>query len=283
MPPKKAPSLRAFWLGQRLKELRESSGLNLKQVAAYIQRDPSTVSRFESGEYPARRIEVAAMIDLFHVSDPAERARLQALGDAVWQTGWWDEYTKDVKREMVDLAWLEERATTIREYEAAMAHGLLQTAAYAEAVMHIDDESLSDEQIGRFLELRMARQKVLDRDAPPMLSAIIDESVLYRPFGGRKILKDQLNRLMTLAERPNIDIRVLPHRAGIHAGNSGGFTFFEMPDPYPLAAYSETLAGGLYVESEKTERFARAYDRLSKAALSPSESLALIGKVAKET
>lgn len=282
MPVKKKPSLRALWLGQRLKELREDNGMNLKEVGSYLQRDASTVSRFEAGEYPARRIEVAALLDLFRVDDEAERARLTALGEAVWQTGWWDQYRKDVKREMVDLAWLEARALEIRNYEAIMVPGLLQNYEYAEAVIRGDDESLTDEQIGRFLELRMARQKVFDRPDPVKLRAIMDESALRRPFGGRDVLRVQLTQLLDLAQRPHVELRVLPSDADTHAGNSGVFALFLMPDPYPTAAYAETLAGGLYVESDKTDRFARAYDRLSKAALPPTESAALIDRVIKE-
>jgi transcriptional regulator with XRE-family HTH domain len=282
MPVKKRPSLRALWLGQQLKELRDGIGMNLKEVGAYLQRDASTVSRFESGEYPARRVDVAALLDLYRVDDEEKRERLKELGEAVWQTGWWDEYSKDVKGEMVDLAWLEERTKQIRGYVAIVVHSLLQIPEYAEAVIRSDDEEWREEQIRRFLSLRLNRQKVLEKEHPPELFIIMDDSVLFRPFGGRDVLRRQLEHLVELAARPHVEIRVLPRQSGTFAGDSGMFTLFSMPEPYPDAAYTETLAGGIYVESEKTERFVRAYDRLLAVTLSADESAAFIARVAKE-
>jgi transcriptional regulator with XRE-family HTH domain len=283
MPVKKRPSLRALWLGQQLKELRDGIGMNLKEVGAYLQRDASTVSRFESGEYPARRVDVAALLDLYRVDDEEKRERLKELAEAVWQTGWWDEYSKDVKGEMVDLAWLEERSNVIRAYVAIVVHGLLQTPEYAEAVIRSDDEPWPEEQFQRFISLRLNRQQVLDADDPPDLFVIMDDSVLFRPFGGRDVLRRQLEHLVELAARPHLEIRVLPRESGTFAGDSGMFTLFTMPEPYPDAAYTETLAGGLYVESEKTERFVRAYERLLSATLSAGDSAAFIARVARET
>jgi hypothetical protein len=222
------------------------------------------------------------LLDLYRVDDEEKRERLKELGEAVWQTGWWDEYSKDVKGEMVDLAWLEERTKQIRGYVAIVVHSLLQIPEYAEAVIRSDDEEWREEQIQRFLSLRLNRQKVLEKEHPPELFVIMDDSVLFRPFGGRDVLRRQLRHLVELAARPHVEIRVLPRQSGTFAGDSGMFTLFSMPEPYPDAAYTETLAGGIYVESEKTERFVRAYHRLLAVTLPADESAAFIARVARE-
>jgi hypothetical protein len=164
-----------------------------------------------------------------------------------------------------------------------MVHGLLQTARYAEALIrNVEGPSASDEQIGRWVQLRIKRQRVLDGEQPTKMAAVLDESVLHRPVGGGEVMREQLRHLLALGRRANIDIRVLPFRVGAHAGFDGAFMLFEMPDPYPEVAYVETLAGRLYLESPKTDRFVRAYDRLRAAALTAKESADLIEEAAKE-
>ena len=89
-------TLRSQWLGQQLRELREANGLKIKEVAEYLQRDPGTVSRFESGFYPIRRPDLMALLGLYGISDRKRRDALMTLSEDVWQKGWWDGYAGDV-------------------------------------------------------------------------------------------------------------------------------------------------------------------------------------------
>ncbi|MGH3932550.1 MAG: Scr1 family TA system antitoxin-like transcriptional regulator, partial [Pseudonocardiaceae bacterium] len=97
------------------------------------------------------------------------------------------------------------------------------------------------------------------------------------------VLHSQLTALLEAAERPNVEVRVLPLRRGAHAGLDGSFWLYEMPDPYPDVAGVETLGGALYVEEDvAVDRFRQAYHQLSAAALDGKESAALIVAAAKE-
>ncbi|MGH3711284.1 MAG: helix-turn-helix domain-containing protein, partial [Pseudonocardiaceae bacterium] len=113
MPTKSKLTLRAQWLGQSLRELRDSTGMTLTQAGEFLQRNASTVSRFESGEYPIRRPDLMALLDLYSVSDRRKRDGLLRLSEDVWQKGWWDGY-EELEQPFVDYVWLESRATTIR-------------------------------------------------------------------------------------------------------------------------------------------------------------------------
>ncbi|HEX2419848.1 MAG TPA: helix-turn-helix transcriptional regulator, partial [Micromonosporaceae bacterium] len=73
MPEKRTPTLRARWLGEELRRLREAKGLTAKEAGEYIQRHQGTVSRFESGEYPIRRGDLLAFLDLYGVSNKRRR------------------------------------------------------------------------------------------------------------------------------------------------------------------------------------------------------------------
>lgn len=274
-------TLRSQWLGQQLRDLRDAGGLMVKDVAEYLQRDPGTVSRFESGRYPIRRPDLMALLDLYGVSDRKRRDALMTLSEDVWQKGWWDGYSGDVVGTLVDYVWLESRADEVRSFDAFVVPGLLQTREYAEAVIAAGDPAATSEQLERWIELRMARQSVLD-EKTPRLSVILDESVLRREVGSPEIMTAQLRRLVECSAMDKVDIRVFPFRAGSLASTRGTFRVFQMPEPFPEVAYAETLAGAIYVESPDTDRFVRAYDGHRARALGPAESADLISATAEE-
>ncbi|HEX6076638.1 MAG TPA: helix-turn-helix transcriptional regulator [Micromonosporaceae bacterium] len=283
MPEKKTPTLRARWLGEQLRRLREAKGFTAKEAGEYIQRHQGTVSRFEIGEYPIRRGDLLAFLDLYGVSSKRQRDSMMALREEVWRTGWWDGYASDVNHSFIDYVWLESRATQIRYYDVELHVGLLQTERYATAVIRAAEPDATEDQISRWVELRMARQRILDGDSPVAIRSVLNEAVLLRKVGDPDVMKGQLEHLLECVARSNIDIRVLPLSAGSPTGTAGAFRIVTLGEPFrDDIAYQETVMGMLYVESPDNARFVHAYDRLEKAALSPSESIAVISAAAKE-
>jgi len=274
--------LRAQLLGQQLRELREEARLTLKDVAEYLQRDPSTVSRFESGVLPARVPEVLAYLDLCGINDPQRRDALKRLSQDVFQKGWWDGYVDDVAGSLVDRIWLESRASAIHTFQVVVLPGLLQTRDYAETIIRAADPDAPDEQIQRWVEVRMTRQQLLTKAEPMQLTAILDEAVLRRKVGGTTVMQSQLNHLISQATKPNIEIMVLPADAGAHASPDGAFEIFEMPDPYPEVGYVQTPAGEICIEAADVEHLARAYDLLRGMALAQQDALAFITDAARD-
>lgn len=282
MPIEPRPTLRAQWLGQSLRELRDANGMTLARAADFLQRNASTVSRFESGEYPIRRPDLMALLDLYGVSDRRKRDGLLRLSEEVWQKGWWDGYEPDVERQFVDFVWLESRATAIRSFDPLVVTGLLQTREYAEAVITAAEWEAEPAQIARWVQLRMERQAVLHREAPPQLSVIIDEFALRREIGGPDVLRGQLAHLLSTAELPHVDLRVLPASIGAHASPNGNFLVFTIAEPDLDVGYAETLGGAVYVEPPNSERFIRVYDSLLNSALGPAESAELIRAIGED-
>jgi len=283
MSPGRRVTLRAQWLGHLLRDLREASGLTLKNAAEYLQRDLSMISRFESGVYPIRRVDAMALLDLYGVEDPKQREALRQLADEVWQKGWWERYSGQVDGSLIDLVWLESRTVAMRAFSQTSLIFLLQTRSYAEALIRAVDPDADETQVARWVELRMARQQILDRDDPVKLSVVLDEAVLRRPTGGREVMMGQLQHLVAQAARRDIELRVLPFSAGEHASPNGGFQLLKMTDPFPEVAYIEGPAGALYVESAEAERLSGMYSRLEEAALSAEESADFMTDLTKES
>ncbi|MEO3929401.1 helix-turn-helix transcriptional regulator [Micromonosporaceae bacterium B7E4] len=277
-------TLRAQWLGQRLRDLREQRGMSLELVAEHLNRDRSALGRYERAEWPIQRHDVLALLDLYGFHRATERAQLLTLAEEVWRTDrWTDNYGDLVDSSFIDFPWLESRANTVCSYHAMLIPGLFQLRKYAELVIRcLEGPNSTEDKVSRWLELRMERQGVLERPNPPALETIIDESVLRRQIGGSALLRAQLLHLGNIAQRPKVEIRVLPTRVWLHPGLEGSFWLFRMPKPYPEVAYLEGLAGQMYFESPKSAKYLDAYDRLREAALGPRESAQLIATIAEE-
>lgn len=282
MAARRGPTLRAQLLGQQLRQLREEARLTIKDLAEYIQRDGSTVSRFESGILPARVPEVLAYLDLCGVDDRRRRDALKRLSQDVFQKGWWDGYADDVASSLVDRIWLESRARAIRTFQTIVVPGLLQTREYAETVIRAADPDAADLEITRWVEVRMNRQRLLTQPSPIQLTAIIDEAALRRRVGGAALMRDQLDHLARQASLPNIEIMVLPAVAGAHASPDGPFEILRMPEPYSDFVLIHTPAGQVCVESSAAVKLAGVYDRILAMALSGEDSVAFIADVAKD-
>ncbi|USY17358.1 helix-turn-helix domain-containing protein [Nocardiopsis exhalans] len=265
-----------------LKELREQNGLKLTDSAEYLQRSFSAISKFESGALPIREPEVLALMDLYGVEGEHQRASLLQLSNEISKTGWWEKYSSEVADWFIDYMWLESRAERIQTFDITPINGLVQTAAYAEALFRAANPHDSSAQIERGVELRMSRQAILEGENAVELEIIMEEAALRRVVGGREVMKDQLQHLLTCSERPNIELRVVPFDAGALVSPNGGFMLITMENPFPMIAYSVSPAGGFYVESEEAGRLAALYDRLEEMSLSPEDSVAFIAALERK-
>ncbi|MDG4787528.1 helix-turn-helix transcriptional regulator [Micromonospora sp. WMMD1102] len=277
-------TLRAQWLGQQMRQLREQRGFTLKRVAEFLEREFSSVARWERAEWPFRRGVVVSLLDLYGEHDPRTRAHFIQLAEDAWRTDRWDDdYDEIVDASFIDFPWLETRAEQICSFDAMLMPGLMQTPEYAEAVIRNAEGSRATPfSVAKWMQLRLDRQRVLDPDFGVTVSAVLDESVLRRPVGSPALMRGQLAHLGELLRRPNVQVRVLPATIGLHPGLDGSFVVFQMPKPYPEVAYAETLGGRLFMEAPKSKRYAEAYARLRDIALDPSGSAKLIETIAEE-
>lgn len=281
MAGEQAATLRAQWLGQQLRTMREAAGLTLKDVGEYINRNAGTVSRMESGFVSARVPEVLAYLDICGIEDARRREDLKFMAQDAWRKGWWDRFKGDVVGSLIDWIWLESRAVEINSFQTNVVPGLLQTRDYAEALIRVDPPNTSEKQITRFVNVRMTRQERLAEEDPLRLSAVLEEGALRRLVGGPEVMHAQLTHLIKLAHKPHIEVMVLPSNLGAHASPDGSFDVFRMRPPYPVVGGITTAAGHLVVEGDEAEALVRTYDRLRNAALQDESAVAFIFDLAK--
>jgi hypothetical protein len=147
------------------------------------------------------------------------------------------------------LAQMEESASELRTWEPVAVPGLLQTEAYACAVESVGPDHVAPDEVARRVAQRMARQTVLER---LRFYALLDKSVLLRETGGPAVMAAQLDHLRAMAERPNIEVRVVPLDQRAHAGFRGPF---KLIGPGPAVVVTEDLSSGFsYRESPTVVR-----------------------------
>ena len=171
---------------------------------------------------------------------------------------------------------VEAQAVAMREWEIAAFPGLLQTQDYARALAYADRPNATEDEVDRAVEVRLHRQEILRRPAPPMLWTIVDENVLHRNAGGQAVMRAQLAHLLEMAELPHVVMQVLPVEAGMHPGQVGAFTILELDDQ-PEIVWVEGPGDGRFIDREdQVAACIRRYDHLRAMALSPAASRKLI-------
>ncbi|MDO0937925.1 helix-turn-helix transcriptional regulator [Streptomyces sp. DG2A-72] len=246
-----APTVGQVVLGKRLQELREAAGLKREEAAQVLRVAPATVRRMEMADVALKIPYVQLLLSAYGVPEE-EAAAFVSLAEEANQPGWWQRF-HDVLPDWFSLyVSLEGAARIIRSYEPHFVPGLLQTEAYARAVLEAGTiGQAGPETIERHVSLRMARQQLLERDDRPHLWVIMDETVLLRPVSDDgSVLRDQIDKLLEFAERDRVTLQVAEFRAGPHPGTYAPFTLFRFAEPeLPNMVFTEYLTGALYLDS----------------------------------
>jgi transcriptional regulator with XRE-family HTH domain len=277
VPEVRSPTVRRRELGAILRSLRQARGMTVDQVAERLLCSPSKVSRMETGSRAATLRDVRDLCDLYEVTDPAERDRLARLATEGKQQGWWQFYELG---NFATYVGLEAEATTLIDFSCITVPGLLQTPAYARAMHKTAIPEIAPERIEEFIEVRLTRQRLLTRDPPLQLVAILDEAMLRRVVGGPAVMAEQLDRLVKAAQAPNITIRVIANAAGAHPAMESNFSILEIPNDTPQVVYVEGLVGYIYLERpQDIARYRAVFESLSKIALTPQESIEFMSEI----
>ena len=229
--------------------------------------------------------EVERLLDYYQITGQ-RRALLLALAEDAAQKGWWEEFGDILSDDYQQFIGLEHEATSIAIWHVDVVTGLLQTEAYAKQVIssYSRIEPIAPGMIGRMVRVRMRRQQVLDREGL-QLSIVLDESVLKRRIGSDVVMYDQLQRLVSEADRPNLTLRILPLDAQ-HTVVGESFVIFGFGEDSDAmlqdVVSTEHMRSGYTVEAERDTYLHRiAFDTISDTALDPAASKALILETAQ--
>jgi transcriptional regulator with XRE-family HTH domain len=271
-------------LGARLRALRRAAGLSREQAGDPIRASESKISRMELGRVGFKERDITDLLTLYGVGDPEERQKLLTFAQEANTPSWWHAYGDVLDTWLQTYLDFEQAAELIRTYEVQFVPGLLQTEAYARAVISLGYDRSVPGDIDRRARLRMERKQLLLRPDAPKLWVVLDEAVLRRPIGGPAVLREQIAALLELTESPNVRLQVIQFASGGHAASGGAFSVLRFPyQELSDVVYIEHLTGGLYLDKrEEVDRYTAAIGRLFIEAAPLSETPAILHRVLKE-
>jgi transcriptional regulator with XRE-family HTH domain len=277
---RRSPTIRRRRLGVELRRHREAAGVTIDVVAERLGCSPSKVSRIETGHTSALPRDVRDMLEIYGVEDGVKEELVQIAREAR-QKGWWHPYSTILNGAYVGL---EAAARSIKTYEQQVVPGLLQSEAYAIAMIRAARLGDTDQKIEQRVRVRMGRQSLLTQDDPIDLRVVLDEAVVSRPVGGDEVMRDQLMQLIEAARLPNVTLQILPFDAGAHAGMDGTFAILEFEEDEDAdVVFAENATGGLFLEkAEELRKYVSIFDTIQATALPPEESTEMIEMLVEE-
>ncbi|MFJ8471994.1 helix-turn-helix domain-containing protein [Kitasatospora sp. NPDC094011] len=205
--------------GEELQRLRTAAGLSAPEAGALVGMKGPAVSHTEAGRITLNPDRLETWLDAYGCTDSAYRRGLAEMGQSNGK-GWWSEYEGRVPDLSLDLAELETRATRFDNFETLYIPGLLQSPAYAEAI-YKDAYRNGRWDLATAIQFRMDRQQILDSDR--QFRFVVHEAALRMQFPGLEAMRAQLAHILSVAERPNVTIQILPFTATKKPPSAGPF------------------------------------------------------------
>ncbi|QNE79249.1 helix-turn-helix domain-containing protein [Streptomyces finlayi] len=255
--------------GALLRFFREQTGLSQEALGLKLGFSKSQVAMVERGQRPPRGNFIALADEVLG----AQGALIAAGGKLTYShlASWFGPFAEE-----------EVTASARHEYETHVVPGLLQTETYARTVLSGGYPPVDDEVIEGRVQARLARQSLLTRKNPAAISFVLELSALARPIGGRRTHKEQLRRILDVAQLRHVQVQVMPQGRENHSGLSGSFVLLESKERRQLAYLEVQDHSFLVSEQPALGNLFGKYGTLRAQALSPEESTEQIEKMAAE-
>ncbi|MFD4394184.1 helix-turn-helix domain-containing protein [Kitasatospora sp. NPDC058478] len=266
--PEQNPAVAAVLLGATLLSLRLDLGVKQNDAAKRAAMSPSRLCKLEHGRLLPQHKDVEILADIYEIL-PREKSWLLMLTTLAHQPAQWQREGLTVSiPSMCQLVGLEPAAERLWTYEAKLISGLLQTEAYMRAVMLRSQPPMEPDEAEERVGLRLYRQRKLFDNLPECVF-ILDESMLLRRIGDRETMVGQMDRLIEIAERLLVQIRIIPLDGDQVLSGVSSLTQLEFgmaATKLPSMIYLETSEKGKYFvkgDDEPKEKSAPSFDRLS--------------------
>jgi transcriptional regulator with XRE-family HTH domain len=267
-------------LSRRLLQLRVQSGYTANHVCDMLNWGRGKVGRFEANQW--KRPEMSDIRDLLRIYDVAEgeREQLEELAIQARARPWWRDYSDIFENEFPGF---ENDASRIRVFMPLVLPGLLQSQDYAEAFMRIGPRPPSWRR--KVLDTRLRRQEILSRpgDTAPLLTAVITEASLRYQWSTRSDRRDQIEHLIDMGRRPNIDLRIQRFTDGPPPGLSSAINIFDFAEGEPSIAFTETDFALVEVnDPDQVSRYIQSFEKAVDGALEPSDTAIYLRQLADQ-
>jgi transcriptional regulator with XRE-family HTH domain len=272
-------------LRDELRQARLDADLTQEVVAREMDWSISKIIRIETGAVGISTNDLTALLRLYKVRDARRVKDLIERGRAARKQTWYSKYRSVLTPTYFQYIEYETSASIIRSYEEIVMPGLLQTEEYAASITQQYRPNVTVKTGRALVEVRMRRQELLlGRSDPPHLFFVLDEAVIRRLLGDERLRIEQLEKLISMAERPEVTIEIVPFAGGLHSGMSNVFSILEFPGPSEDVIYFEAVHESIFsrdVTAEVTV-YRELFEELRSISLGPKGTLDYLIRAADE-
>ncbi|MFD5749988.1 helix-turn-helix domain-containing protein [Streptomyces sp. NPDC127033] len=259
------PPIAWRYAGDQVKRWRTKAGVTREELGLVASYAPDTVKAMEQGV----RMPTPKLLD---AADDLLRA--EGLLSAAKQYLRRERFPARAHDFMVH----ESCAVSLWSYEVALVPGLLQTKAYAQALMGGFLPPLDEETIEERVAARLERQELLTRKQPVTLSFVLYEAVLLGPY----VDAEQLLQLLEASRLRNVSLQVLPYKRAIPAALVGPMVLLESSDSERFAYEDSQFASQLTSEPDVVNSATERLSMIRAEALGTDESAHFIERIVGE-
>ncbi|EWC59990.1 putative DNA-binding protein [Actinokineospora spheciospongiae] len=283
----RTPKARA--LGAALRQARQDKGLLLRELASAIKRDIGVLSRWETGERIPKPEQVAQILTRLDVGGD-RYDEIMTLVYGTDESQWVAMTLPERRQQMAAYVHWEQNASRIVAVAPLLVPGLLQTSEYIQAIMTAPGVPTGE--IASRVTSRLGRREAITRNTDPVeLLVLLGQGVLNHDIGGVQTTIGQLDHLLEMATRPNIELRIVPDRSGWNPGLDGAFELIESSEAMPMRnksgrpgaveldsiVFVGTLRSVLILhEEDDVDAYKRAVDNIYRLSQSPDVSANII-------
>lgn len=268
-------------LASMLHALRLDAALSTTELARRLGWSQSKVSKSERGETlpPTEDVEEWARHTNASGEVRAELARLAEItnDEAVEMKRY---RAPGRRRRQNEIHRLEANASGIRAYAGDVVIGLTQTRRYAEAMFTLGGRLSSEDRLDEIVDARLARQESLS-DTSKRFEFVMTENALRRRLIPAKDMRDQIQRLVELSHRPNVDFSLITFACHERAHQLQSFSMIGDPQRDAEAiVLIQTLTRRLVIrDPEELAEYVEHFNALKAGAISGDELRAFLQEV----
>jgi len=272
VPERGDPSALRWLIGTELLNARKKAKVSQKEAGKAAGCSHVTVSYIEAGTTVQEPVRITKLMKRYG-SDQADIDRLARLAGSYADKGaWWADFADVVPNWLETFVGLEGLAKSEFVYEPLALPGPVQVEQYAEALL-VDHLRVAAADVPQVVALRMARQERLAGDDPLEFVTVIEEAALDRMVGGPEVMRLQLEHLLELEERPNIELLIMPSNVAVHDGLDGEFMLLDFREAQSIA-YIEFQDGAVYVQDQnRVKKYDFTRKRLCSRAMPATQTI----------
>lgn len=241
-----SPYISRVFLGRSLKAYRTRAELSVPEAARRTGISPAKLRKLESATNEAIKLPDVYACSAVYECTSEQSQDLIGLAEASDSPGWYHDF--DVPAEFERFLEMEGAASEINIYEQELVWGPAQAEEYLDVLRRHRPGTKGGADQG----LRARRQEIIFGDNGPKITYLTSEAAMRREVGGPEVMRAQVRRLLTLDERVNVNVLVVPFAAGAHESMGGPYETMDFADGvFPSTVYLESLHGSHYEDDPR--------------------------------